>query len=241
MHTNHSLLYPGQCHRGSGVYPVLLSAKKRKLRLQWPQTEKKTSLLRSWDLESQDRNVMWSFDVLWFLRCFFSQRGWKQWLESLPVRLNQSGRSPLPSLINKTFPPAELLLLPGCSFVVVDDVHTILTNLWRQLFVKISSSWKTQSSPAGTNNHATVPEMTCFPSLMLDMNINWSSWRLSTWFYASCCWHVIGGLDNCMNEQFVVGAFALMNRIIRLACLRRLHVMWPLNSVIIRTGCNFHK
>lgn len=40
-----------------------------------------------------------------------------------------------------------------------------------------------------------------FLVLMLDVNINWSSWPLTVRFYALCHFHTIGWFDNCTNKQ----------------------------------------
>lgn len=55
-----------------------------------------------------------------------------------------------------------------------------------------SSLWNTQTIPSVTNHHANtmkVIEIMFFPILMFNMNINWRSWRVSSWFYAwsFCC------------------------------------------------------
>lgn len=43
-----------------------------------------------------------------------------------------------------------------------------------------------------------------FPILMFDMNINWSFWRVSAWFYSMSCCPMIGWYDNCTIDQLFI-------------------------------------
>lgn len=54
--------------------------------------------------------------------------------------------------------------------------------------------------PSSTHNHSQVRAQT-FARMMLDVDINWGSWPLTTWLDALCCFLLIGWLDNGMNSE----------------------------------------
>ena len=70
----------------------------------------------------------------------------------LPVSFDQSGPSPLTSLINNLFLPAELLLT-GCFFCFS---HHLLQTLETVVRENLRSSAVSETALSGTNNHSTV-------------------------------------------------------------------------------------
>ena len=81
----------------------------------------------------------------------------------LPVSLDQSGPSPLTSLVNKVFLPTELLFIGCFLFFAAFYANSRDYYVWKSQ--KISSFWDTQTTLSGTNNHSTVKvtEITFLP------------------------------------------------------------------------------
>ena len=115
----------------------------------------------------------------------------------LPVSFDQSGPSPLTSLINNAFLPAELLLTGCFLFFTPFSANSRDCCAWKSQ--EISSFWDTQTTLSGTNNHSTV-KVTLIT--FLPISVIWSEKQLnlltmSACFYAFSCCHMIGWLNIC--------------------------------------------
>ena len=117
-------------------------------------------------------------------------RGYLQYCP-LPVSFDQSGPSPLISLINKAFLPAELLLTGSFLFFTPFSENSRCC-AWKSQ--EISSFWYNQTTLSGANNNSTVKVT---ENTFLPHSDNWSEKQLnlltlSVCFYALSSCHMIG-------------------------------------------------
>ena len=134
-----------------------------------------------------------------FLLTAIVKSGYRSY-RSLSVISKHSGHSPLTSL--KAFSSAELTVT-GCYLFL----H-IVSKLSRLLCIKIPGNQQSAVTEILKPAHLAPTIMPrskwlrshFFPILMVDVNINWSSWPISAWHCELHCCHIIGWLDNQMNK-----------------------------------------
>ena len=118
----------------------------------------------------------------------------------LPVSFDQSGPSPLTSLINNVFLPTELLLTGWFLIFTPFSANSRDCCEWKSQ--ESRSFWDTQTTLSGNNNHSMVKvtEIKFLPHSHI-----WSEQQLnllttSACFYAFSCWHMIAWLNICIKK-----------------------------------------
>ena len=119
------------------------------------------------------------------------------------VSFDQSGSSPLTSLINIAFLPAELMLTGHFLFSATFSVNPNCC-VWKSQ--DISSYWDIQTTLSGTNNHSTVKVTKI---TFLSHSDIWSEKQLYLLTMSACCYafswcHMIGWLNTlpCQKKKF---------------------------------------
>ena len=116
----------------------------------------------------------------------------------LPVSFDQSGPSPLTSLINKHFCPPELLLTGCFLFFASFSANSRDCCVWKSQ--EISSFWDTQTTLSGTNNHShdqSHLDHISSPFWHLVWKNSWTSWP---GLHAIMHLVLIGWWNICINK-----------------------------------------